>query len=359
MESTKEIYESLKDVAIQRIKNPFMGAFLLSWLVFNWKAISYFIFSSQDILTVLSFLENSFYPTWEVFGFDLPSKHFFTIIFPLLVALSYRVGASFIYEKIDSWSETGDTVRENRKSKQNKNRVKLEIVLDDIRKKGREVDELKVNLEKANNDLTNLENKNKGQLVEITSLEQIRDEQHNQIEQLKESNNDLKDQIQLERLIQEVKLSNFGLFNTENGSRGFEYHKRIFDSVLKSPHSNEQLKTMVNEKLRSDSIVLNDDLVMQAYDRIMSIEKENYEALKYFFENFKMIPSFNGRTLETESKVRTKYLEDKSIIYQANEIKTKDSMLRYKITDLGYHVKAMNDVLGMIKANPTNFRSMD
>jgi hypothetical protein len=331
-----EIYKTSKE----RLKNRYVGTFIISWVVINWQAVAILILSDLEITRRLEYIYIQYYDRYYLFWIPLTISVVYRVIAPGIFAILDFI--AFIIEK-PSLHGHYKRLNEVAEIKKKNSEIRLETAQNEA--EIQELDQIKINNIALKKQLELLNNENDNQKKEIGNL--------------KNRETGYQDVMELERLIEKVKSSKFGLHSKDSTTKGFQYYRRIFDSVLKSPHSNEQLKTMVNEKLRSDSIVLNDDLVMQAYDRIMSIEKENYEALKYFFENFKMIPSFNGRTLETESKSRIKYLEDKSIIYQANEIKTKDSMLRYKITDLGYHVKAMNDVLGMIKANPTNFRSMD
>jgi len=43
------VFSSLKETSEQRISNPIYGAFILSWVAFNWKAIAIFLFSERGI----------------------------------------------------------------------------------------------------------------------------------------------------------------------------------------------------------------------------------------------------------------------------------------------------------------------
>lgn len=44
-----KIFSSLKETSEHRISNPIYGAFIFSWIAFNWKAIVIFIFSERGI----------------------------------------------------------------------------------------------------------------------------------------------------------------------------------------------------------------------------------------------------------------------------------------------------------------------
>ncbi|MBZ6390665.1 MAG: hypothetical protein LBE90_09200 [Pantoea dispersa] len=49
---------SVRDNSEQRINNPFYGAFIFSWIVFNWKAIAIFIFSERSIYLKIDDMTN-------------------------------------------------------------------------------------------------------------------------------------------------------------------------------------------------------------------------------------------------------------------------------------------------------------
>lgn len=53
----QKILSSLKHTSEQRISNPFYGAFIFSWLVFNWKPIAIFFLSDKDIYKKIADME--------------------------------------------------------------------------------------------------------------------------------------------------------------------------------------------------------------------------------------------------------------------------------------------------------------
>lgn len=54
--AVKEIADSVSDVVRERAKSPLFGSFLLSWLLWNWRAILFLLYS-QDDLTIANRVE--------------------------------------------------------------------------------------------------------------------------------------------------------------------------------------------------------------------------------------------------------------------------------------------------------------
>ena len=84
-----EFIKALFANANERIKNPLIGTFLMSWIVFNWKGILFLLFSTHNIESKLTIVSDKYY-SLEIF-----------IIYPLLVALAYIFILPYINFLID------------------------------------------------------------------------------------------------------------------------------------------------------------------------------------------------------------------------------------------------------------------
>lgn len=72
LESLKELFSSSVSTATQRVKNPALGAFALSWCAFNWKSILYLLFSDTKIYNRIEFI--SAHSDWKIsFGYPVLS----------------------------------------------------------------------------------------------------------------------------------------------------------------------------------------------------------------------------------------------------------------------------------------------
>lgn len=56
----RDIYSSFRQASLERVKSPFLGAFVFSWLCFNWQMLAILFFSSKDIEKRLAIINGSF-----------------------------------------------------------------------------------------------------------------------------------------------------------------------------------------------------------------------------------------------------------------------------------------------------------
>lgn len=73
----KELLQSFFKTSEERIKNPFIGAFITSWIAFNWKPIIFLLFSTKSIEDKIIFIEANY------------SQVLYILILPLIAALFY------------------------------------------------------------------------------------------------------------------------------------------------------------------------------------------------------------------------------------------------------------------------------
>lgn len=80
----KELLQTFFKTTEERLKNPFIGTFITSWLLFNWKAIVFFVLSSKDVEERITYIECNFSDIWFVLIFPLSSCVFYVLILPYL-----------------------------------------------------------------------------------------------------------------------------------------------------------------------------------------------------------------------------------------------------------------------------------
>lgn len=89
----KELFNSFLQSSKERIKNPIIGAFLISFIVFNWKPIFIVLFASQSIQEKINQVEESY------------STYFSNLWLPLIFALFYVLGLPYIMLLFDKISK--------------------------------------------------------------------------------------------------------------------------------------------------------------------------------------------------------------------------------------------------------------
>lgn len=83
----KELFVSFIENFKDRIKNPFLGAFLLGFVSFNWKAIFTLLFSNKIIEERIIFLESNYSDIQHLLFYPFLFALVYSIILPYLLAL--------------------------------------------------------------------------------------------------------------------------------------------------------------------------------------------------------------------------------------------------------------------------------
>lgn len=83
----KEFLQSIFKTTEERVKNPFIGAFMTSWTLFNWKPILFLVFSSKNIEEKIKFIAENFSTTNFVLWFPLSAAVFYVLILPYISLL--------------------------------------------------------------------------------------------------------------------------------------------------------------------------------------------------------------------------------------------------------------------------------
>lgn len=80
----KEFLQTIFKTSEERIKNPIIGSFFTSWLIFNWKPILFFIFTQKSIEDKINFIEANYSNIWNLLLFPLISTLIYLIILPYI-----------------------------------------------------------------------------------------------------------------------------------------------------------------------------------------------------------------------------------------------------------------------------------
>lgn len=148
----KEILESFMESSRERIKNPIIGSFMTAFLIYNWKAIIFLIFSKTSIEQRITTIRDN-YSNWD------------SIVLPILIALGYLILLPYISSILDNTLFKIFTTRANHKNKiklvslnNKKETARLERQIADIKAGTKDIEELlqkNSELEKLNEDAQN------------------------------------------------------------------------------------------------------------------------------------------------------------------------------------------------------------
>ena len=87
--------QSLLQNTNYRFNNPLGGAFLFSWLIFNWESVFYFFFSDEKTAQKIEYLKGIYQIVDDANG-ELITNYNSLLWFPLIASIAYLLCAPFI-----------------------------------------------------------------------------------------------------------------------------------------------------------------------------------------------------------------------------------------------------------------------
>lgn len=265
----KELLQSIFKTTEERIKNPFIGAFFSSWIIFNWKPVFLMIFSSKNIEEKIKFIDENFTSTSNLLIFPLITAVFYVLILPYL---------SLLFDILLKYSLLKRNDILLNKQKQNIENQK-QLAIEEIK------------LEEAKTDFRERNTHNK--LVE--ELQKRNNELDNEIQREKEQNRSIIDELKSELSSRERM--------TSDEMRNFE--KRYSEQRREISELNSKLYEK-DEELQSLRMMLNDrDL---SYDeregrRVIRLGngllvRERYDGNRIYYYNMETNERYNEEEIK-------------------------------------------------------------
>jgi hypothetical protein len=261
----KEILQNIFKTTEERIKNPFIGTFITSWILFNWKPILFAIFSSKNIEEKIKYIDENFVEINHLLWYPLIAAVFYVLILPYI---------SLLFDILLKYSllKRNDIVIS--KQKQNIENQK-QLAIEEIK------------LEEAKTDFRERNTHNK--LVE--ELQQRNKDLESEIQNEKELNRSLVDELKSE-------LTNRERMTTDN-LRNFE--RRYSESRKEINELNNKLFEK-DQELQSLKMILS--------DRELSDTERQKRSLIRFENGLTVIEQFDGnRALYLNIETKERYPE--------------------------------------------------
>lgn len=261
----KEFLQAIFKSTEERIKNPFIGAFITSWILFNWRPILFVIFSSKIIEEKISFIGENFIETNHILWYPLSAAIFYILILPY-ISLFFDILLKYSLLK-----RNDIVVTKQKQNIANQKQLAIEEIM----------------LEEAKTDFRERNTHNK--LVE--ELQKRNKDLEIEVQEVKELNRSKVDELKSELTNREL-MTNDELRNFER--RYSESRKEISDlnnKLFEKDQELQSLKIILSERERND------------------IEKLNRSVLK--FENgMTIVEQFDGnKPLYFNTETREKYPE--------------------------------------------------
>lgn len=183
----KEILQSIFKTSEERLKNPFIGTFIIAFIALNWKPIAVFLLSSSPIEKRIDFIASNFSDLWNILWAPLIISIFYIGILPYLMLifdkftfLAFKNRNKNLYEvkKIDLDGKKDVAISE----------IELENLKSDYKEKSDLNNQIKnlnreLEIRNANIENTNIENSNLRK--EINEMQKIINESESRIQDLR------------------------------------------------------------------------------------------------------------------------------------------------------------------------------
>jgi hypothetical protein len=242
----KEIINSILDSTKDRLKNPLLGAFVFSWLIFNWKPLFYILFSNNSIENKINFITECYCSINNNFWFPLVFSIFYIVMFPYILWGFDKLSSKAIIGRKDN------ILNLNISDIKNQQKIAFEeSELENIKASYRDKADLNKKIEILNNQLTE-----KDEIINIQNFElnQVKNDQTRLRDFIKtntDSNLNDKEKINLQNQFLEFKKSDIYRFFREIGtdiSRRNTLPNNIDDLVIEKYRLNEIIKEIRDEE---------------------------------------------------------------------------------------------------------------
>ncbi|WP_421810014.1 coiled-coil domain-containing protein [Flagellimonas sp.] len=198
----RDLIAAFLDTTKERIKNPFIGAFVFSWIAFNWKPILIIFFSNMKVVDKIALIEKEHTSLTYNMWFPLFFAIFYVLILPYLMWLFDRISSKAVLGRKQSLFEQQifDLQSKQRLAEQESRledirasfretadlNQKIDVLTNQIAERDNTIESLKSQVESAQEDQERLQTYLRQQDNEALSNEQIA-EYKKEYEEFKES----------------------------------------------------------------------------------------------------------------------------------------------------------------------------
>lgn len=229
----KEILDSLKDTAKERIKSPFIGAFVVSWCIYNWEIfLRIYYHDNKDINNLIEIIK-------PILADESRTLN------PLLVAISYIIVGPFFTTEIQKWRDKFFTQLKKSKLNDEKSLVEARGEISNEKQKIASTNEILKKKEEIENSQKNIDKK-KDYIEKLNRDLELKKNQGQAIAKLDTVNKEIvadnsrltKEKTELEDKIKNIEISLASLFYKDTGQ----------DLSTNKKQSNELLLNMAKKE---------------------------------------------------------------------------------------------------------------
>lgn len=277
-----EFKRSVNKILNERLTSPFWGAFICSWLVFNWKIVYLTIFIDQDKIegTKIDYIITNYCDYKNLIWFPLSSAILLIVVFPFITTGAYWINIKFNKWKNDLKNKVdGASLLTLEKSVQIREEIK------NIHKKYEEVtkeseEEIKILNAELNALKESIANKETTYNSALEENERFREDIKNMSEHVVINSTDIKE-------IEQLKLLNKRYEDEISKLKGDVYthdlKKKANGMILK--YSSDAIDELISEIIKGNEVDIDNEI-------IETMLKYNYLVLKNRNREYKGLATF-------------------------------------------------------------------
>ncbi len=246
MKEFKELILTLFKGSEERFKNPFFRAFITSWVIFNWKPISYFVFEKVSAKEKITEITNNYTDINHILLYPLTSALFYYLAFPFITIFFDYLRKYPVTKKKETITERKkeDLKHENKITLQKAENEENEKIFKERHEHNNLINELNQKIEKTQDDHRNTKEKY-NQEIELLKNENKKLEEIRAIN-FKESierKNSLEAHIQ--QLNDEINNSEKTLKDAQSEYHKIEIEKKKLETEISTMKTNEKLTDLL------------------------------------------------------------------------------------------------------------------
>lgn len=270
-------FQSLAESFKDRLKNPFLGAFILSWIVFNWKGISVFIYSDKGIEAIINNILCHYSNGWDYFGY------------PFIFAAMYVGGMQYFMWLFDKISKKGYILRKEHQK---------DLILKDLElKQDIAVEEEELEKKKAGYRDTELLNQEIATLRDqLAKRGELVDELRSELRTIGGERTSGKSTLTVKKMNEDIEVNDeeldkeYNRVKTENWFRDFP---TVVDGIKNQGEYPHGTNFMTKEKFENEGIVMKVPTSEEAVNTHSLTSKGEYFWSKYMKEYKGQSPESN------------------------------------------------------------------
>lgn len=170
LKDLKDLAQSFQNALADRVNNPFVGSFVIAWIISNWRLVAIICFGSNSLESRLASIDQQ-----ELVASSNPYLH----LYPVVAALTYTVVAPWFFWLIDRTRNCSDFVRRKTNSEHEAKvirevKLKLANVREELLNEQNRIDQRERKLDDAEVQIVQREREIAGREKEVESkLERI------------------------------------------------------------------------------------------------------------------------------------------------------------------------------------------